>query len=529
MSNGVTPAQIARAKEIRIEDYLLANEPQNIKRVGNALYLRDHDSFEASNGLWNWHSQGVGGKNVIDYLMKVRGYGFVDTVRRLAGENYSYTDQPSPPKTKPPPERKPFVLPPRNINNDRVITYLQSRGIDRDIIEDCIKRGSLYETATWHNCCFVGRDERGKAKFAALRGTLGDYKRDADGSDKRFGFVLPPENPNSNTAFVFESPIDLLSYDTMRKLGNIEPQDGWRLSLGGTSVLALTHLIERRKFKQPIAHCVVCTDRDTAGDLAFAEISEKLTIKVSRQIPVCKDWNVELCQWHKRLQKIRNEVKQMQDVRKEIIFRDDHYKEKFRIKDGDSIKVTLGYDGEVVTRKCRWIDECHTKIGSEYFHNDEYAEKSSRAGNKTEPIPTETPTIDILAAKYGEELQAVEIPMTEAAIRKLVGDAYETETLYNWDKKYVFGALVSGKDGIAVCGLGGKNSDILTSLHLYHAQTYKRELSPATRKEPEKSAEQPKKHLLGDLAQAKGIVAERKAAVTDNADRTAPKRPAEER
>jgi hypothetical protein len=87
MRNGVTSAQIARPKEINIEDYLLANEPHNVKRIGNALYLRDHDSFEASNGLWNWHSQGVGGKNVIDYLMKIRGYDFVDAVRHLAGED----------------------------------------------------------------------------------------------------------------------------------------------------------------------------------------------------------------------------------------------------------------------------------------------------------------------------------------------------------------------------------------------------------------------------------------------------------
>jgi hypothetical protein len=80
--------------------------------------------------------------------------------------------------------------------------------------------------------------------------------------------------------------------------------------------------------------------------------------------------------------------------------------------------------------------------------------------------------------------------MTEAAIRKLVGGAYETKTLYNWDKKYILGALVSGKDGIAVCGLGGRDNDVLTSLHPYNVQTYKKELSPAQRP-PEKIAEKP--------------------------------------
>jgi hypothetical protein len=45
---------------------------------------------EIGNGLWNWHSHGIGGKNVVDYLIKVRGYSFVDAVRHLAGEDYSH-------------------------------------------------------------------------------------------------------------------------------------------------------------------------------------------------------------------------------------------------------------------------------------------------------------------------------------------------------------------------------------------------------------------------------------------------------
>jgi hypothetical protein len=220
----------------------------------------------------------------------------------------------------------------------------------------------------------------------------------------------------------------------------------------------------------------------------------------------------------------------MKDVRKDIIFRDTDYKEKFRIKDGESIKVTRGYDGEVVLRKCRFIDEAHVKVGNDYFHIDEYAEKSARAGNETEPIRPEwqketaaklaeraerirkgdvdplidnmlrvtndgrklnlEPKIDILAAKYGEALRETEIPMTEAALRELVGGDYTTETLYypNQTNQFkdrtveiqgkVYGAVIRGKDGVAVCGL---TDGVLTSLHPYNAQTCKRELSPAMR------------------------------------------------
>jgi hypothetical protein len=46
--SGVSREQIARAKEIGIDDYILSREPDNVKRVGNAYYLKDHDSLEIS-------------------------------------------------------------------------------------------------------------------------------------------------------------------------------------------------------------------------------------------------------------------------------------------------------------------------------------------------------------------------------------------------------------------------------------------------------------------------------------------------
>jgi hypothetical protein len=36
---------------------------------------------------------------------------------------------------------------------------------------------------------------------------MGDFKRDAVGSDKRFGFCLPPGSPGSKAVAVFESPL----------------------------------------------------------------------------------------------------------------------------------------------------------------------------------------------------------------------------------------------------------------------------------------------------------------------------------
>jgi hypothetical protein len=115
--------------------------------------------------------------------------------------------------------------------------------------------------------------------------------------------------------------------------------------------------------------------------------------------------------------------------------------------------------------------------------------------------------IDILSAKYGESFADATIPMTEAAIKKLVGGKYKVSLLYNWDKQYVYGALVEGKDGAVVCGVGGEGNKTLTSLHPYWAQKYKRELSSVRRSAPAQE-----ETLLGEIAEARAIAAERSAA-----------------
>jgi hypothetical protein len=148
----------------------------------------------------------------------------------------------------------------------------------------------LYESARHHNCVFVGFDTNGKARFAALRATKGNFKSDVAGSDKRFGFILPPINPDSSSVGVFESPIDALSHQTL------EPCfDGYRLSLGCTALTALLCFLERHG---AVNNCIVCTDNDAAGNKAAAKIAELPDISVLRLLPpvgevgdVVKDWN----------------------------------------------------------------------------------------------------------------------------------------------------------------------------------------------------------------------------------------------
>ena len=297
----VSSDQLDRARQIPALEYILRYESGNIKKVGNEYRLRDHESLAVGDKGWYWHSKGIGSKTALDYLTDVRGYGLVDAVCFLLNEQphgRKHSDRPNKTPTmntstqKSKPERTPFAIPRHNINNNRVIAYLQSRGIDKGLILDCINRGDLYESAYRHDCIFKGRDKNGAAKYAAIRSTTSAFKGDAEGSDKKYSFLLPPTNTISNTVMVFESPVDALSHQTMCIQGFTPQFDGWRLSLGGTSILGLEHFL---KHKPQISHCIVCTDNDEAGELAAEKIMDIDGVTTERLLPsIGTDWNETL-------------------------------------------------------------------------------------------------------------------------------------------------------------------------------------------------------------------------------------------
>jgi len=312
----VSKEQIERARCIHVLDYVLSHEKCSVKLVGSGYRHRDHPSLAINEDGWYWHSHQTGGKSALNYLIEVHGYGLVDAVCTLLEEEpASRSDRPQPnrqakpikPRTPhPPKEPKSFVKPTRNDNNDRAISYLQSRGIDIALIEDCIRRGDLYESRKYRNVTFIGRDEHGKARHASMRGTLGNFKGDADGSDKKYGFILPPQDPNSNAVAVFESPVDALSHQTMCKQGLIEPFGGWRLSLGGTSTSALEHFLALRS---NITHCIICLDNDKAGNRAVEKFAGLPGITVERSLPaVGSDFN-EMLQTLQRVERTQHRVR----------------------------------------------------------------------------------------------------------------------------------------------------------------------------------------------------------------------------
>ena len=225
------PAVIEQARQMDLLTYLQHYEPSNLRRVaGNVYCTREHDSLKISNGKWYWWSRGFGGVSALDYLIKVREYSFVEAVQQLTGEVGHWIPPPPAPKKD---EPKELLLPNRFKNCDRVIQYLFGRGIDYQLIQDCVADGTIFESAEYHNAVFVGKDESGTPKYAACRSTLGStFKQDASGSDKRYSFRLLAKEPTASV-HLFEAAIDLLSYATYLKCEGKDYRKENLLSLSG--------------------------------------------------------------------------------------------------------------------------------------------------------------------------------------------------------------------------------------------------------------------------------------------------------
>lgn len=176
----------------------------------------------------------------------------------------------------------------------RVFAYLvKQRHIDRGIIAHFAKAKTLFEDVKYHNCVFVGTDEQGVPRHAHKRScnSVGKaFRQNIEGSDPRYSFH---HIGTDGQLFVFEAPIDLLSYIT------INPED-WQshsyVACCGTSAIPVLSILERISAPKEV---YLCLDNDQAGEtgsLRMAEkIAEQFNIASDRLLPHRKDWNDDLC------------------------------------------------------------------------------------------------------------------------------------------------------------------------------------------------------------------------------------------
>lgn len=294
--SSVTKEQIEKAKQLDLLGYLKQFEPEELVPVSQNEYsTKSHGSLKISKGLWIWNKTGIGGRTALDYLIKVRGMGFVAAVEQLceaAPFSFSAGEHPPPPA---------FRLPPAQERCTKVTAYLRWRGLAEALIHHCLETGSLYETKiehrgkSYHNCVFVGTDTENAPRYAMQRGAFSAFRGEVTGSDKRFGFCFSAGKTPTRLV-VCESAIDALSCASLQmEASNFESTA--YLSLGGTAPQALWQYLQDHPQMEAVT---LALDNDPAGRAATERLAAELDggkYTVYEVFPsIGKDWNEMLCQ-----------------------------------------------------------------------------------------------------------------------------------------------------------------------------------------------------------------------------------------
>lgn len=280
--------QIEQANSVDLEEFL-RRHGERLMRAGREKRMCSQHNITINGNEWFDHIAQTGGR-AIDFVRTQYGETFQEAVQTLTDDN-CYPLASVAPKNKR--ERKPFELPVANSNMRRVFAYLtKQRSIDREVISAFVHKKLIYEDQQYHNAVFVGIDEFGIPKHAHKRSTttLGkQFKLNVESSDSDYCFHWIGSN---SSIYVFEAPIDMLSYITLHP-------DCWQeynyVALCGTSKHALLKML---KLNPSIQNVVFCLDNDSAGLCATERLTSELqgySVDISTNTPILNDWNEDLC------------------------------------------------------------------------------------------------------------------------------------------------------------------------------------------------------------------------------------------
>lgn len=293
-----TDEQKLRANSVDLERYLLQNGEELI-RSGPEKRLKSDKSITIRGSEWFDHAQAVKtGGGPVSFVMYHYGLSYPEAMIRLLGGEQGVVYEAAPRKKEP--EPKEFVLPPAGESMRRVYAYLlKQRFISREVLNTFVSQRLIYEscekskdnTKEYHNAVFVGFDEHGVSRHGHKRGlyTMGQsYRGNIEGSDPRHSFHYLG---GDDTLYVFEAPIDLLSYISLFP-------EGWQahnyVACCGTSSIPVLEML--RQLPQ-LRQVYLCLDNDAAGHAAserMAKLLEERGISAERLVPQQKDWNDDL-------------------------------------------------------------------------------------------------------------------------------------------------------------------------------------------------------------------------------------------
>ena len=207
-----TKEQREQARRTDLANFLIG-QGVKVKKSGSEYEWLDGSQKVTIRGhLW-YHQYEQKGGDAVDFVRRFYNKDYAEAVEMLLN-NCGGQIITSPPIEK---SHKHFELPPRNDRMSRVFSYLLlTRGIDKDVLFEFVRRKMIYESADYHNAVFVGYDSNGKPRHAHKRGTVtsNPYKGNVTGSQPEFSFHF---NGTSDRIYLFEAPIDMLSFISMHK------------------------------------------------------------------------------------------------------------------------------------------------------------------------------------------------------------------------------------------------------------------------------------------------------------------------
>lgn len=142
----------------------------------------------------------------------------------------------------------------------------------------------MYESGTYHNLVFVGKDTEGIPRFASQRGTLDKYgkpfKGDVTGNDKTYGVNLVDQN--SDTLYVYEAAIDAMS--------DMELREDYQNNILVLGMLSDGPLEKFLKDYSHIRKIQFCLDNDLPGRQAAKNWQENIPLWSMRFLYVFHLW-----------------------------------------------------------------------------------------------------------------------------------------------------------------------------------------------------------------------------------------------
>lgn len=326
----VSEEEVISAKNKSILD-VASESGYSFKKSGKYYIGIEHDSLvlNPQKNTYNWYSKGEYG-NPINFIQHGKNLDFVNAVKYLNDEEFD-TARVNHTQVEYDSSKYEYK------DKDKMTTvknYLvNKRMLDQELVEELIEKDLIKEDKM-RNVVFQWKDQDGNVVGSDKRGTGKTHFRGIDaGSDVKHAFNFTTTEQPKNI-YVFESPIDALSYKSLNK-----EKDGVYVSMNGLKGDAVRYQIAyfiNKYGKDPNA-VHLCVDNDNAGNKFVKNFQGLISNRSGKEINIvseqpqsedCKDWNDVLVENHFN----NKESQQTKDYSNVIVSEKNEYTESSKPK-----------------------------------------------------------------------------------------------------------------------------------------------------------------------------------------------------